>query len=413
MHFLESNPYLTVDALGMYEAVTCRIHLNDDDPHDELLQNVDEVETLLQDPTVIAAIHRLLDPDSDLEDLKVEALQSEAISPEERALPRFSRRALQKLPTWDLWHKNKFQQLDQFRALGMFGAPVKLPHGAILMRFHWQYRIKVNGKRRSRVCCDGSPRAAPEVHSSVNTYASCLEHPIYRLFVALCAAESLTIYGGDAKDAFAHSPGPSKPTFMKVDDAFRDWYKDRTGILLEKDAVLPVLRALQGHPEAAHLWEEHISDILRELGFKNTTHEKNIYTGTFCGEKVLLVRQVDDFAMGCKSESTAKEVYGLIGKKLKLHNEAESPFEYLGLVDSFDGYDVLQTRDYIKVSAESYIRRLLKAHNWDNPSPNESSKKPKPPIHSDDITALFTLESGPKENTPEHKELENRMGFGY
>ena len=72
---------------------------------------------------------------------------------------------------------------------------------------------------------------------------------------------------------------------MKVDDAFRDWYKDRTGILLEKDAVLPVLRALQGHPEAARLWEEHINDILRELGFKNTTHEKNIYTGTFCGEK--------------------------------------------------------------------------------------------------------------------------------
>ena len=113
--------------------------------------------------------------------------------------------------------------------------------------------------------------------------------------------------------------------------------------------------------------------------------------------------------MGCKRESTAKEVYNLIGKKLTLHNEAEPPFEYLGLVDSFDGYDVLQTRDYIKVSAESYIRRLLKAHNWDNPSPHESSKKPKPPIHSDDITALFTLESGPKENTPEHKELENRM----
>jgi len=51
---------------------------------------VDKVETLPQDPTVIAAIHRLLDPDSDLEDLKVQALQSEAVSPEERALPQFS-----------------------------------------------------------------------------------------------------------------------------------------------------------------------------------------------------------------------------------------------------------------------------------------------------------------------------------
>jgi len=77
------------------------------------------------------------------------------------------------------------------------------------------------------------------------------------LFIALCAADNLTIYGGDAKDAFAHSPEPSMPTYMKLDDAFRDWYLERTGALLDKDLVLPTLRALQGHPEAARLWEEH------------------------------------------------------------------------------------------------------------------------------------------------------------
>ena len=413
LHFLESNPYLPMDSISMYEAATCRIHLNDTDPYEELLHNVDEVETLLQDPEVLSAIYKLLDPDSDLDDLKIQVLQSEAITPEEQALPRFSRRALQKLPTWDLWHKNEIEQLDQMKALGMFGDPVPLPDGAILMRFHWQYRIKVNGKRRSRVCCDGSPRAAPEVHSSTNTYASCLEHPIYRLFIALCAADGLTIYGGDAKDAFAHSPGPSKPTFMKVDNAFREWYHDRTGVLLDKDLVLPVLRALQGHPEAARLWEQHISSILKDLGFTNTTHEKNIYVGTFCGEKVLLVRQVDDFALGCKAEATARHVFKTIGDKLTLHNESDAPFEFLGLVDSFDGYDVLQTRDYIKLSAESYIRRLLKAHGWENPSPREDTRKPKPPLHESDLAGLFNLPAGPKENTPEHADLAQRMGFGY
>jgi len=116
------------------------------------------------------------------------------------------------------------EQLDQVKALGMFRSPIKLPEGSILMHFHWQCQIKVNGKQRSRLCCDGSPRAAPEVHSTTNTYASCLEHPVFQLFIALCAADNLTIYGGDAKDAFAHSPGLSMPTFMKLDDAFCDWY---------------------------------------------------------------------------------------------------------------------------------------------------------------------------------------------
>jgi len=84
---------------------------------------------------------------------------------------------------------------------------------------------------------------------------------VFRLFIALCAADNLTIYGGDAKDAFVHSSGSSMPTFMKLDDAFRDWHKERTGAWLDKDLVLPVLRALQGNPEAAQLWEEHISAI--------------------------------------------------------------------------------------------------------------------------------------------------------
>jgi len=246
-----------------------------------------------------------------------------------------------------------------------------------------------------------------------NAYASCLEHPLFRLFIALCTADNLTIYGDDAKDAFAHSPGPSMPTFMKLDDAFCDWYLERTGVLLDKDLVLPVLRALQGHPEAAQLWEEHISAILKDVGFKNTTHKKNIYTGQFCGEKVLLVCQVNDSALRCHQESTAKSVYSNIGAKLTLHNKAEAPFEHLGLVDSFDGYDVLQTCDYIKLSAEFFIRRLLKAHGWDNPSPRKSSNKPIPQLHESDVANLFNLAAGPVENTPEHKALKVEQGFGY
>jgi len=69
MNFLDSNPYLPMDSIGMYEAATYRIHLCDDDLYQELLHNVDEVETLLQDPVVLVAIHKLLDPDADLDEL--------------------------------------------------------------------------------------------------------------------------------------------------------------------------------------------------------------------------------------------------------------------------------------------------------------------------------------------------------
>jgi len=159
------------------------------------------------------------------------------------------------------------------------------------------------------------------------------------------------------------------------------------------------------------LWQEHISGVLKAIGFKNATDEKNIHTGSFLGEKVLLVRQVDDFAFGCKNEATAKHICSFVGTKLKLHNESEAPFDHLGLVDSFDGCGITQTRDCIQISTESCIRWPLEAHNWDNPSPRECSRKPKPPLHKSDVAMLFNLGTGPSENTPEHKALEQQMGF--
>jgi len=63
--------------------------------------------------------------------------------------------------------------------------------------------------------------------------------------------------------------------------------------------------------------------------------------------------------------------------------------------------------------AESYIRRLLKAHGRNNPSPRESSNKPKKPLRESDVANLFNLVAGQVENAPEHKALEREQGFGY
>jgi hypothetical protein len=38
-------------------------------------------------------------------------------------------------------------------------------------------------------------------------------------------------------------------------------------------ATIPVLLAIQGHPESPRLWEKHADSILRELGLNPTTHE--------------------------------------------------------------------------------------------------------------------------------------------
>ena len=106
----------------------------------------------------------------------------------------------------------------------MYGTPVNRPKGAIVLRPHWQYHVKRCGTRRARQCCDGSKRAAPMLHALASTYSSCVEHPIQRLFFGIAAARNLRVYGGDAKDAYAHSPGPSIPTYVSIDGQYSDWY---------------------------------------------------------------------------------------------------------------------------------------------------------------------------------------------
>ena len=285
------------------------------------------------------------------------AIQSHAITPAEQALGRFTRRKLKKLDTWPEWRAGEHKQLDHFHSLQMYGKPVPKPRNAIVLRPHWQYSVKRDGTRRSRNCCDGSPRAAPVLHGIASTYSSCVEQPVQRLFFALAAHLGYKVYGGDAQDAYAHSPPPETPTFVSIDDAYADWYEHKFGHPIDRSKVLPVLHALQGHPESGRLWEMHINSILKslEFGFTTTTHDRSIYTATIDGEQVLLLGQVDDFALACSDEAIAQRIYSRIGQRLQLPSESEPPFKYLGLLRDFNGLDIRPYDDCIILSCHKYI----------------------------------------------------------
>jgi len=141
------------------------------------------------------------------------------------------------------------------------------------------------------------------LHGIALTYSSCVEQSVQRLFFALAARENYQVYGGDAQDAYAHSPPLETPTFVSIDEAYADWYEHQFKKKLDHSLVLPVLHALQGHPESGKLWEKHITAILRspQFGFKSTTHDRSIYSATFEGTRILLLRQVDNFAVALPS----------------------------------------------------------------------------------------------------------------
>ena len=79
------------------------------------------------------------------------------------------------------------------------------------------------------------------------------------------------MYDGDARDMYAHAPAPEMMPNLAIDDAYFEWYKEKTGKTLNRRFVLPVLNLLQGHPESGKMWMESIDRILiKELGFATT-----------------------------------------------------------------------------------------------------------------------------------------------
>ncbi len=128
--------------------------------------------------------------------------------------------------------------------------------------------------------CDGSTRSG-KVLILAETYANFVKQTSSRLFYAIAAAENLLVFGADVSNAFAEAPPPKQPFFIRPDRAFHEWWVQH----LKWDPIperhmIPVLSAMQGHPESPRLWEKHADKILREIGLTPTVHEPCLYSGT-------------------------------------------------------------------------------------------------------------------------------------
>ncbi len=385
--------------------------------YDEYHAAVEEFASDLTPMEMSAVIRRLRS-----EDLLINQLQAEGMTPEEQHLKKFTRANLMRLPNWSKWDKAFDAQLDNHHETGALAEPIprseargingKKPN---ILCVHWQNVVKTDGTWKCRACMDGSKRAAPWLRQFVQTYASCIEQPCMRLFYALSAALGLVIVFADTKNAYQQSPPPTEPCYLEIDDAYCSWYCKRFSNDIDpRKYVVPVHRALQGHPEAGVLWEKMIVSILegKELNFRSTTHERNLYRGTIDGETVLVCRQVDDFAVASRSRAAANKLIATINKHVTTDNQGIGIRDDDGVHSRYNGVDIHQTRDYVKLSCATYIKRVLQTHGWEKPAAHEPDRHDSVPLSADSCKLLSTLE-GPLEGTQERRALESEVGYSY
>ena len=351
------------------------------------------------------------------ETLLLRKLANSHMTDEERKLPSFTRRRLQQLANWSQWLEAERTQLDAHYDSGTIGKavdrpPPDVPEPSALFRIQWSRAVKADGKRKARACVDGSKRSAPWLRNLVQTYSSCVEIPCVRLFIAECVNRGYYICFGDVNNAFQQAPPPDYKGYLEIDDAVFEWYQHRFGETLDRRTqVIPMYKNLQGQPDAGVLWERMINDILiNKMGFRTTTHERNLYIGEVDGKSVLVCRQVDDFAAGAATEVTARKFLDVIRSHVEAEFDGMGVETPEGIYEHYNGLDIHQTRDYVKISVESYIMRVMQTHGWDTPSSKESA--PTVPMSPTVAERLQKLE-GPVEKSPEARQIEKEVGFSY
>ncbi|KAL7551376.1 hypothetical protein ACHAWF_014575 [Thalassiosira exigua] len=318
---------------------------------------------------------------------------------------RLTRSKLLRQEDWSQWQESEYKQLDQYMTQEMFGDPVPVDSDAAVFNLVWTYVVKELDKRKKARCtCDGSTRAG-QVRILDYTYANCVDQTTNRLFYALSAAENLIIFGADVSNAFGEAPPPKQGFYIRPDKAFRDWWEEKLGRSpIPHGWVIPVLAAMQGHPEAPRLWERHADSILRSLGLKPTIHEPCLYAGVVRGERVLFKRQVDDFEVAVSTAATASILFDQIDDRLTF------PLKRMGLVTLFNGLDILQTRHFIKMSCTTYIEKISNRHLADWMNVKDMPNKPTPlPTAQSFIRGYLSTVGDP--DVKAQSVLATKMGF--
>jgi hypothetical protein len=134
----------------------------------------------------------------------------------------------------------------------MFGTPQWIEDNSSIFHTVWTYVIKVlDVRKKARFACDGFPWLG-QAQFLDKTYANCIDQTNSRLFYGIAMAENLLIYGADVSNAFAEeAPLPKQGLYIYPDQAFHDWWvHHKKNPPIAPGMVIPILLAMQGHPES-------------------------------------------------------------------------------------------------------------------------------------------------------------------
>jgi hypothetical protein len=241
---------------------------------------------------------------------------------------KHTRRTCLNGPHREKWVEAEFSQLDKHNSYGMYGKPLSrspVPSSGTVVRPIWNYSQKGCGTFKARTCMNGK-QLVRMGHTFEHTYAACMEQHCFHLFIAFTAQLGFLIEDGDVVNAYTHVDAEGPTIYLSVDDVFQAWYLERYHLELPLGSCAPLLKAMQGHPEAGNWWSKHFdATCAAPLHLKPAFTEPTMYRrdDEHCTAPTMMIRQVDDILCGAEHAPDRDSVLDGISTKVTFKQSAK------------------------------------------------------------------------------------------
>jgi hypothetical protein len=232
-----------------------------------------------------------------------------------------------------------------------------LPAGRKLVKFTWAYKVKRDGRLKSRLCVQGCTQTAGIDYDQ--TFSATLRSPSLRALAALAARNSMSIRRWDFVSAYLQgSLEDGEVLYCHAPPGYTK--KDATG----RDMICKVVKPIYGMAQAGRRWQRTLFPWLKEFGFAQCESDpcvfkcsRTMFTPTGPREeKIILGVYVDDLA-----------VLYVHDDKHSLYREFSNALKEWEVEDEGEMHDLLGVEfsyedKHVRLSQTQYINRLVAEH---------------------------------------------------
>lgn len=200
------------------------------------------------------------------------------------------------------------------------------------------------------------------------TFAPTASLTSIRILMQLAAQYDLILHQMDVKTAYLNAP-IDYPIYMEQPEGFE--ISSKKGKLVYK-----LNRSLYGLKQSGRNWNMILNSFLLENDFVRNCVDPCVYTKHVKDQMIVILVWVDDLIIATSNNSLLCEVKELMKNKYHMKD--------LGKLSYFLGIEFDQGKDYIKMSQQKYVYKVLEKFEMTNCKPRSTPSEQKPDFDSGD-----------------------------